>query len=557
MSSPSSLVRFVPLGGLGEIGMNCFALEQDEDILVVDCGVSFPEDDLGVDLLHPDFSWLVAHQERIRGLFITHGHEDHIGGVPFLLRALSRTIPVYAPPHARALLRLRFLEQELDPECLIEVECRKKYEVGSFRVEPIAVAHSIIDATALCIETRAGRILHTGDFDLDPYQPAGQATDEERLRELGEEGVRLLLSDSTNIDTAERQISEEDVEEALLEAVQDAPARVVVSLFASNVHRLLALKGIAQKTGRKLCFLGRSLQRQVEAAREIGRLQYPSLLLLSPEQIASVPPQELLVIAGGTQGETASALRRLSLDTHQSLRLEAGDRVILSSRIIPGNERTVFTMINDLLRLGVEVRHRPTDPFIHTSGHAARNEQRQMMEWVRPRGFVPVHGTLHHLRRHAELAREVGIDDVQVIENGSIIEVEAEAPLRRSQQTVRAGLVRITQGGAELSGEVRRRRQDLARNGLVSVAWGYDTRGQLAVEPSVDAVGVPLFEEEPSWPRILSREVMATLQEYRSRSPASREEQVRRAVRRWMWERGCGRPVVVAHSFVMKAGANK
>ncbi|HSC88620.1 MAG TPA: ribonuclease J [Polyangiaceae bacterium] len=546
MSASSSVVRFVPLGGLGEIGMNCFVLEQDDGILVVDVGAGFPDDDVGVDVLHPDFTWLLDRAERISGIFITHGHEDHIGALPYLLRELDQPPVIYGPAHACVLMKQRLAEHELDDVEMVEVSPGHTYQVGPFRIEPIAVAHSIIDATALCIETRAGRIIHTGDFDIDHSQPAGHVTDGHRFAELGREGVRLLLSDSTNVDSEVRPGSEEAVAGALERLVRSSERRAVVALFSSNVHRLKVLGELARETNRKLCLFGRSLQRQVEAARQIGRLEYPSDLVVAPEQVASLPPEQVLLLAGGSQGEAASALRRLSLETHQHLKLEPGDRVVLSSRVIPGNEKIVGTMINDLLRLGIDVRTRLTDPDVHTSGHAARQEQRQMLEWVRPQSFVPLHGTLHHLRRHRALAESLGVTDCVVVEDGTPVVIRPDEPLALDPP-VPAGMVRIAFGGEELDATTRRRRLDLARSGVAVVAVGLDARRRVVFGPTFSAYGIPTVDEDEGAQKAIAREVLDVVEREAGRRGAPLEESIRRAVRRTLLDWTGVRAVVEVH----------
>src|SRR6188768_1656489 len=372
-SDSSARIRIVPLGGLGEIGMNCFALEQAGGIVIVDCGAAFADDDVGIDVWHPDFSWLLAQRERVHGVFLTHGHEDHLGALPYLLSELE--LPVWGPPHALEIAKRRLLEHQFVPAelDLREAHAGQEYQVGPFTIEPVRVAHSIIEASALHMRTAVGSVLHTGDFNFDPDPPDGEPTNEARLTELGDQGISLLLSDSTNIDVPVRTGSERGVGAALEELVQNAPARVVIAMFASNIQRLILLGEIAQRTGRKLCLFGRSLETQCAVARQIGRLSWPSDLLVSSDQAASVPRERLLVLAGGTQAERNSALKRLSIGQHPRLQLAEGDTVIFSSRIIPGNDRPVFAMMNDLLRAGITLNTRFGDPGVHTSGHATKS----------------------------------------------------------------------------------------------------------------------------------------------------------------------------------------
>jgi len=527
--------------------MNCFALEVSGRLLVVDVGMGFPDDDVGVDLTHPDFTFLYEREDRIDGIFITHGHEDHIGALPYLLRNLKRVPPIFAPPHASLLIRDRLREHELSEIEVTEVAPGSTTQVGAFEVETIQVAHSIIDATALSIMTPAGRIIHTGDFDIDPTQPAGHLTNGERFRELGDLGVRLLLSDSTNVDSPVRRGTEQGVIDALASVVAEQPGRVILGMFSSNVHRLLGVFAIARATGRRVALFGRSLTKHYDVARRLGRLPGSEGLLIHADQVSTLPARDVLVIAGGSQGEAASALRRLGLDTHQNLRLSEGDTVILSSRIIPGNERKVGLMINDFLRMGVVVKWRATDPELHTSGHAGRSEQEQMIEWVRPRAFIPVHGTLHHLKQHEELGRQLGIEDTLVVENGVPVRIPAEGQLSRDRP-VPHGLTRIAFGGEELDVETRKRRVELSRSGVAVVAIGVTERPRrIQFGPTFSAFGIPTLDRDPGAARAVRREVERALLEQSEHSPQSMEDLVRRAVRRLIQDWTGVSPVVEVH----------
>lgn len=535
-------VRVVPLGGLGEIGMNCLCIEQDDGILVVDCGAGFPEDDRGVDVFHPDFSWLLERAERVSGIFLTHGHEDHIGGLPYLLSELD--VPVWGPPHTLGLVRRRLLEHEFSLEELDLREARagERYTVGPFTVEPVRVAHSIVEASALCIETRAGRVIHSGDFNFDPDPPDGEPTNELRLAELGDLGVSLLLSDSTNSDVPERAGSERSVAACVEQLVASAEQRVVIALFASNIQRLITFGEFAARLGRKICLLGRSLETQYAIASQIGRVRWPSDLLVSPDQAKLMPRERLLVLAGGTQAEKNSALRRLSLGTHQALALEAGDTVILSSRAIPGNERPVNAMINDLLRAGVHVHSRVTDPAVHTSGHAGQSEQSRMIELVRPRCFVPLHGTLHHLLRHEKLAHGLGFTNSVVVENGTPFVCDGSS-LRREAQ-VQHGKVAIAMGGEPMSEATLQSRGDLARAGVAVLSLVLDRYGALAAAPGVLTRGVPAVDDDPAALRAIAAEVTRAANSFREGRALGFDEFVKRVARRKLEALSGSRPVI-------------
>jgi ribonuclease J len=496
------------LGGLGEIGMNCLALEQSDGILVVDCGITFPEEDLGIDTYHPDFSYLFARRDRVAGVFLTHGHEDHVGALPYLLETLR--VPVFGPPHALAVARHRIFEKGLDPDrfSLITVHPRKRYRVGPFEVEPVRVTHSITDATALAIRTRAGVVLHSGDFRFDPSPADGELTDEARLAELGEAGVTLLFSDSTNVDARSPHASETEVGRTLEDLVRTAPARVVIGMFASNLQRLRLIGEVARRLGRKIALFGRSIEHQVQWGHDLGRLTWPSNLLVAKDQAASVAREQLLVLAGGTQAEPGSSLTRLATGTHGSLTLVPGDTVILSSRIIPGNDRPVFAMMADFLRQGLTVKSWITDPSVHTSGHAHRDEQKKMIGLIRPRAFIPVHGTRHHLERHAEVARELGVNEVLVIENGDVAEISGDSV----QTSGRVSVGRVaTWQGLPISDGMLRERRSLARAGALSIGLAIDSKGRLASPPSILARGVLEGEEDGRVLRFVAVEIAKAL----------------------------------------------
>lgn len=556
MSAPPC-VRLVALGGLGEIGMNCLALEQGDGIVIVDCGIGFPTTDLGIDVYHPRFDFLTSRRDAVRGVVLTHGHEDHIGAVPYLLDALAApvhgepgrsaaSLPIWGPPHALELVRRRLQEHGFEPG---EVDLRPtrvgvSHDIGPFGIEPVRVTHSIADATALAIRTAAGLVLHTGDFKLDPSPPDGELTDEARLAELGREGVRLLLSDSTNIDSPGCSGSESDVGDALGEIVLRARQRVVIGMFASNVQRLRLIGDIAARAGRRICLLGRSVVNHTRTAHDVGRLAWPSDLVVPPDVAAAMPRERVLFIASGTQAERAAALNRLASGTHSTLRLDAGDTVILSSRIIPGNDRAVFDLMASFLRLGVDLVTRITDKRVHASGHAHRDEQLRMIELTQPRSFVPVHGTLHHLVRHAALARDAGVGDVHVIEDGEIFEVRAQGQVTRAG---RAPVGRVaTFGGDPLAEDVLRDRAMIARVGVAFVSVVIDPRGEIAAAPQIVARGISEPAEAGLY-RAASKAVARAVTESSARARSSDAELMdvaRLAARRAIEAQTGKRPIV-------------
>jgi ribonuclease J len=487
-------LRIIPLGGLGEIGMNCLALEQRGEMLIIDCGVAFDDRGLGIDVVHPAFEALSSYHPV--GLFVTHGHEDHIGAIPYLLRRFD--MPVFGPRYALGLVKERAQEHEVLLHAdLREVTPGSVVSVGSFEVEPIRVTHSIADATALAIRTDAGLVVHTGDFKFDGAPPDGEMFDEARFEELARQGVRLLFSDSTNIDARGPTGDEEGVGRALEAMIATANQAVVVSVFASNVHRLRMLGEIAKKFDRKLVAFGRGVATHTRVARatlratgaEAGRpyLEWPADLVWPTERARELPRRAILGVATGSQGEATAALARMARGEHSAFDLLAGDLVVLSSRVIPGNEASVGRVVTDLLRRGVELRSWWSDRAVHVSGHAHRDEQRRMIELAQPRAFVPVHGTLHHLVRHGELARETGVREVCVLENGDIAELDEHALKKLGR--VAAGRVHVF-GGRVVPLSVLAERSSLAQSGALHVTVPVDAGGRVAGQVALSSRGV-------------------------------------------------------------------
>jgi ribonuclease J len=457
------VIRVLPLGGLGEVGMNCMALEQRGEMLIVDCGVTFDDRGLGVDVVHPDFSPLERLGARVAGVAITHGHEDHIGALPYLLK--HHDVPVWGPRYALGLVRSRLAEHEILAHArLFETTPGERFSVGSFEVEPIRVTHSIADATALAIRTDEGTVVHSGDFKFDDQPPDGEHFDVDRFRALGDAGVTLLFSDSTNVDAEGPTGSETDVGGVLERLVARAGGAVVVAMFASNVHRLRLLGQIAERCGRKIVLLGRGVGTHARVARETGYLPWPDEIVLPDSMARQVPKSKVLAIATGSQGEANAALARLARGDHPAFDVGPGDSVILSARTIPGNEPEVHAILGMLIRRGVEVQTRLTERGIHVSGHGHRPDQRRMLELVRPTAFIPVHGTIHHLTRHAALGREMGVPSVAVIAVGA---------------SVGAGRVHVW-AGREVPAQVLRERAAIAQEGVVSAAITVDRAGSVA-----------------------------------------------------------------------------
>lgn len=545
MPSP---VRVVALGGLGEVGMNCTVLECEGRLAVVDCGILFPNEPIGVDLIAPDIDWLAEQRERIGAVFLTHGHEDHVGALPLLLSAAK--VPVYGTRFTLAMVRRRLEEAGISAD-LREVapgDVRDAGEGSPFIAEWIAVTHSIPEACALAIETPQGTILHTGDFKLDERPVAGPPPDLARFEALGRRGVRLLLSDSTNAERPGRCRSESEVGPAMAEAFDEAKGRVVVACFASNIHRIQQVYAAARAEGRRVALLGRSMETNVGIARELGLLSSAPWQPVGFPEARELPPRELCVITTGTQGEPRSALARLSRAEHPDLRLSPGDLVILSSRSIPGNEVATGQVVNDLFRLGVDVRY--DEARLHASGHAREEELRQLLRLARPERFVPIHGEYRQLARHAAHAAAEGLtsERVHLLTNGQVLEL-SDAGAQVLAKPVPVGRVycdRENLGAGEVGSLVIRDRRLLAEAGLVIAVLAMEKATGAAVRgPDLFAVGVAGFEGAEEQ---LRGEALRALEEL---TPAARgataeaQEALRSSIRRWFRRETGKRPTVL------------
>jgi ribonuclease J len=418
------MLRVIPLGGLGEIGLNCMLFESGDEMVLVDAGVMFPTHaQPGVDVVVPDFTYLLANAHKLKGVFLTHGHEDHVGALPWLLRQVP--MPVYGTRYTLGFLRSRLEEAGVQSD-LREVEPRESVRVGRhFTAEAVRVTHSVPDAVGYLLDTPEGTVVHTGDFKLDPDPTDGKFTDLERLGEAGERGVLALLSDSTNSEVRTETPSERVVAETFQRLFPQMTGRIVVALFASNMNRVRHLVELAPKLGRKVVLLGRSMIRNVETARELGVLKVPDGLLISPEAAGGLPARQVMVLTTGSQAEPRSGLSALAQGHNDGpIRLQPGDTVVFSSSPIPGNERAVGELIDLLQWKGAKVVYNRVEPGVHVSGHASRPQQQRMLELVKPRHFLPVHGELRHLQHHLDLAREVGVEAAGLLlaRNGDVVQ---------------------------------------------------------------------------------------------------------------------------------------
>lgn len=474
----------MPLGGLGEIGMNFMLYEYGDEAVIVDCGMMFPDAaTLGVDVIVPDMTYVFANASKFKAIFLTHGHEDHIGAVPFLVERLR--VPVYGMP-----LTLGFVDDKLEEFGIDGVELRpigprQTVEAGVFRVEAIRVTHSIVDALAFAITTPDGTIIHTGDFKIDHTPIDAKATDLARFAQYGEQGVLILLSDSTNALVPGHGPSERVVGGALDRVFSSAKGRIIITSFASHIHRVQQVIDLARKFRRRVLLVGRSIVDNVETAERLGHLRF------AREQRASsadIEPGGLVIVTTGTQGEPTSALARMSIGEHRQVKIQKGDTVVISARTIPGNERAVAHMIDNLYRQGAEVISHE-QPDIHVSGHACQEELRLMLGVTKPKFFIPIHGTLRHLIHHGRLAEEMGVPHGAVITNGQVAEIDGET-LRVLEERVAHGKVFVDSEAEEVPDVVIRDRQHLAEDGFVIVVVAIDSEGKLVRDPEIVTRGL-------------------------------------------------------------------
>jgi len=462
-------LQVIPLGGLGEFGMNSMALRYGDDIIVIDAGMMFPEAELlGVDIVTPDFAYLEENQEHVRALILTHGHEDHIGAVPFLLGDVD--VPVYGTAFTLALVERRLGEHDLEDVELNEVAAGDKIDIGPFQIEFIHVTHSIVSAVALAITTPLGVVVHTGDFKVDPTPTDNRLFDLHTLADYGKRGVLLLLSDSTNVDRPDYSQSERAVRPRLEDIFNRAEGRIVISCFSSSVHRLQQIIDLADEYGRKVAFLGRSMMQVSEIAHNHGYLDIPDGLLLRAQEIMQTPPEKVVVVPSGTQGEPMSAMARIAVDNHRHLSLAPNDTVVLSSRIIPGNEKSIYRMVDHISRRGPEIIYGQMNPPVHVSGHAYSGELKLILNLVKPRYFVPIHGDYRQLASHARLARgmgHAGLQETFVLETGQTLELDHRGA--RRGEDVPVGRLCIDSGTVDEVVEeiVIRDRRHLSEDGFV------------------------------------------------------------------------------------------
>ena len=489
-------LKIISLGGLNEIGKNLTVYEYGGDIVVVDCGMGFPDDDMyGIDVVIPDVSYLIKNQQKIRGIFITHGHEDHIGALPYVLRSIHA--PIYATRMSAGLIRLKLEEHRLlDKTKIITCEAGDVVKAGKFSMEFIHVNHSIADAVGFAIKTPIGTCVHTGDFKIDTTPIQGGMIDLARLGQLGNEGVLALLADSTNVERPGYTRSERSVGASFDALFKGCTERIIVTTFASNVDRLQQIIDVAARYGRRVAVTGRSMENAMKVSTELGYMNIPDGILMDLNHIKNLPPEKVCIITTGSQGETMSALSRMAFSTHRQVDIMPGDRIIISASTIPGNEHAMGNVINELYRKGAEVLNE-RERALHVSGHACQEELKIIHALVKPKFFIPVHGEQRHLRLHAKLAQDMGMESDHVIisEIGRVIEITPNSA--KLAGTVTAGQVFVDgYGVGDVGSVVLRDRRHLAQDGMIVVVMSMSGEdGSLVAGPDLITRGFVYVKE--------------------------------------------------------------
>ena len=489
-------LKIIPLGGLGEIGLNMMVYEYDDVIFIVDSGLMFPEDYmLGVDYVIPDMEYIRTHKDKVHAIVLTHAHEDHIGALPFLLREVQ--VPVYATPFTLGIVRNKLEEHDLLATTdLYEISARDTLKIGPFELEFIRVCHSVVDGVGLAVKTPVGVIIHTGDFKIDHTATDTRRTDVGRFAQWGEAGVLALLSDSTNVEKEGYTISAKEISGALSRIAGGCPGRIIVALFASNITRIQMVVDIAVGQGRKVVFNGRSIELSVRIAKELGFLKVPADMEIDITDIRDLPDDEIVMIMTGSQGEPMSALARMAVGTHKQISIKQEDTILLSSKFIPGNEKAIANIINNLYRRGADVVYEKISA-IHVSGHAFQEELKLMINLVKPRYFIPIHGEFRHLTLHSRLAQQVGIPKkrILVVQNGNVIEFAKHGV--SVSEVIPTGKVLVDgKGIGDVGRSVLKERHTLSKEGLVVVNMAFDEdTGIIVYGPEVVSRGF-VFETE-------------------------------------------------------------
>ncbi len=543
-------LQVVPLGGLGEFGMHMMAIRYGDDIIVIDAGMMFPEDDLlGVDIVTPDLTYLKENRQHVRALLLTHGHEDHIGAVAFFLEEFD--VPVYGTPFTLSLVERRLEEYEVPEPDLKPAKPKDIVSIGPFTVEFIHVTHSIVSCVAMAITTPVGVIIHTGDFKVDPTPTDNELFDLHTLADYGKRGVLLLLSDSTNADRPGYSDSERAVRPRLEDVFNRAENRLFVSCFSSSIHRLQLILDLSHDFGRKVALVGRSMISVTEIAHRHGLLNIPDGVLIRPQDVANAKPSKTTILISGTQGEPMSALSRVAVDSHKHISISAGDTVVLSSRIIPGNEKTIFRMIDHLSKRGADVMYGSMNPPLHVSGHGSMEELRLVLNLVRPRYFVPVHGEYRQLAKHVRLASHlqgIGLEESFVLETGDVLELDKRGARKAGRVTV--GRVCIDSGAVgEVVGDmVIRDRRVISEDGIVLPILAINKHtGKIESAPEIVSRGFAL-DSDAAFMKAAREAVSRTLENSSAEEksdPGVMKEKIRNDLKRFISRETQRRPMIM------------
>ncbi len=549
MKNEKAKVRIIPLGGINEIGKNITAIEYKEDIIVIDCGLKFPDEDMfGIDLVIPDISYLLKNKEKIRGIFLTHGHEDHIGALPYILKQLN--VPVYGTKLTLGIVETKLKEHGLLASTeLIRVKPRDVIKLNSVSVEFIKTNHSIADSVAIAIHTPLGVVLHTGDFKIDYTPIDGEPMDFARFAEIGKRGVLAMMADSTNVEKPGYTMSEKVVGESFARLFSKAKGRLIIATFASNVHRIQQIIDAASVYGRKVAVSGRSMENIVAVAAELGYLEFEKDILVGIDQINKYPNDKIVIITTGSQGEPMSALSRMASSEHRKVNIVEGDTVIISATPIPGNEKLVSRVINQLFQKGAEVIYKSLAE-IHVSGHACQEELKLMQCLVKPKYFIPVHGEYRHLKQHGELAISLGMPEANVMipENGGVIEVTRNSI--RKNGTVTAGQVFVDGlGVGDVGNIVLRDRKHLSQDGILTVVVTLSKENNSIIAgPDIISRGFVYVRESEGLmdeAKDIVKDVLRECEESNITDWASLKSKVRDELRSYLYEKTKRKPMIL------------
>ena len=544
-------LRIIPMGGLGEFGLNMMVIEYGDAAIAIDCGLMFPGADLlGIDLVIPDINYLVEQKRKLKAIILTHAHEDHVGALPYVLKYLD--VPIFGTRLTLGLLSNKLREHDLEDSAEIhEITAGDPWDVGPFKLEGIRVTHSLVDCLALAIETPLGVVIHTGDFKIDNTPMDGEMFDFQRFAAYGEKGVLLLLSDSTNVERAGHTGSERDVGRNIEQIFNESEKKVLVSTFSSSIPRIQQVIDISESCGRRVVLSGRSMIRNSQVATELGYLKLPRSYMTDNERWHDLPADRLTFLMTGSQGEPLSVLHRVALDDHKTIKVEEGDTVILSSKFIPGNEKTISNLINHLYRRGATVHYEKVSE-IHVSGHASQEELKTMLQLTRPRYFVPIHGEYRHLVRHRQLAQTVGVptDHCFILEDGDVLEITAHKAAKI--EPIQVGRVFVDgKGVGDVGDFVIRDRRHLSADGMVLAVMAiHQQSGELVAGPDLISRGFMSSAESEEVLEHAKQVILETLdsmnRETRS-DPMELKEEIRKVLRRYFRKKLERYPVVLPY----------